>query len=144
VNYSSALRFGPTMPTCAAQPCALTQAALVALGAVNQTCCFIARGAVIGGESISLRASAVINQRAVFFTREDFDPAGNQRTARPACTLAGDRPFSLSLVPTGKRNLVEWGGTAAERRNRGSCKHGFTFQANCLTVSERVFEIRLK
>jgi len=37
-------------------------------GPLNQTYGFFSRGSVIGGESISLRASAVINQMAVLFT----------------------------------------------------------------------------
>jgi hypothetical protein len=37
-------------------------------GAFNQSDGFVTRGSVIGAESISSRASAVINQRAVFFT----------------------------------------------------------------------------
>ena len=41
---------------------------MLVLGAVNQTYGFFTRRPVIGGESISLRASAVINQTAVFFT----------------------------------------------------------------------------
>ncbi len=55
-------------PTRGAQPFAFTQTALVALGAVNQTCGFFTRGTVIRGESISLRASTVINRMAVLFT----------------------------------------------------------------------------
>jgi hypothetical protein len=51
-----------------AQPSALRQTPLVALGAVNQTGGFFTRGSVIGGEPISSRASAVINQMRVFFT----------------------------------------------------------------------------
>jgi hypothetical protein len=45
--------------------------ALVALGAVSQTHGFAIRGSLIVGESISLRASAVINQTAVLFTGYD-------------------------------------------------------------------------
>jgi len=37
-------------------------------GAINETYGFFTRGPVIGGESVSLRASAVINQTAVLFT----------------------------------------------------------------------------
>ena len=48
--------------------------------AVNQTYGFFTRGPVISGESISLRASAVINQTAVFFT-------GYGRLARPTQIL---------------------------------------------------------
>jgi len=35
---------------------------------VNETCRFFTRGPVIGGESISSRASAIINQSSVLFT----------------------------------------------------------------------------
>jgi hypothetical protein len=44
------------------------RAAVLVLGAVTQTHRFIIRGSVTGGESISSRASAVINQTAVLFT----------------------------------------------------------------------------
>ena len=42
--------------------------ALLARGAVTQTHGFFTRGSVIGGEPISLGASAVINKTAVLFT----------------------------------------------------------------------------
>ena len=42
--------------------------AVIAWGAVTQTHGFFIRGSVIDGESISSRASAVINQTAIFLT----------------------------------------------------------------------------
>ncbi len=41
---------------------------MLTLDAVNQTCGFFICAPAIGGESISLHASAVINQTRVFFT----------------------------------------------------------------------------